>query len=384
VDPVLSLTRVPRHPPRSDVIITAALALWALVEAAADPGPHTVILRVLFALAVSLPLLARRRYPFAVATWLTAATVTWALAANRSSPGVMPYPSLLLAAFTVALTERRAVLAGAGGALIAATTAVAILSPLYPGKPTPGNFLVLAVFVGGAWTAGWIVRQRAAQVRSARAEAGERARTAVTQERARIARELHDIVAHSVSIIAVQAGAAEAMLDTDVDGAREHMASVRRTAREAMREMRRLLEVLRTDDAGYAPQPGLDHLPDLLDEVRRAGVPVTLEQTGERPELPAGLELAVFRIVQESLTNVRKHAAGASAQVRLTYGPTEIGVDVVSGGGPFPASNGTGAGHGLVGMRERVRLFGGQMHTGPIDDGGFEVRVRLPRAEESR
>jgi signal transduction histidine kinase len=186
----------------------------------------------------------------------------------------------------------------------------ALGSSFYSGAgASPGDIAILSVFFGGAWAAGWLVRQRAAQARRALAESGDLARQAVSEERTRIARELHDVVAHSVSIIAVQAGAAEELLELDPEQARTHIASVRHTAREALTEMRRLLDVLRAEEPGYAPQPGLARLPDLLDEVRAADVPVELVEQGERRRLPPGVDLVAFRVVQESLTNVRKHAS---------------------------------------------------------------------------
>jgi signal transduction histidine kinase len=220
--------------------------------------------------------------------------------------------------------------------------------------------------------------------RSAVAESGELARAAVSDERARIARELHDVVAHSVSIIAVQAGAAEELIERDPDKARQHMASVRRTAREAMTEMRRLLDVMRTDEAGYAPQAGLARLPDLLDETRGAGVPVELVEQGERPRLAPGVDLVAFRVVQESLTNVRKHAPGAPTRVQLRYGPKTLELEVVNEAA-VTLGNANGSrrgGHGLVGMRERVRLFEGSFDARPMANGGFRVRATLPLTEE--
>jgi signal transduction histidine kinase len=216
------------------------------------------------------------------------------------------------------------------------------------------------------------------------AESGELARSAVSEERTRIARELHDVVAHSVSIIAMQAGAAEELIEVDPARAREHMVSVRRTAREAMNEMRRLLDVLRTDEARYAPQPGLARLADLLDEVRSAGVPVELTEEGERPQLPPGVDLVAFRVVQESLTNVRKHAAGAPTRVLLRYGPAAIELDVANlpVRGRVPANGLARGGHGLIGMRERVQLFDGTFQAGPAEDGGFRVHAVLPLGAE--
>jgi signal transduction histidine kinase len=273
----------------------------------------------------------------------------------------------------------------AGGLVLFGVMLTVIESNYYSGGgPKVQNLVILSVFFGGAWTAGWVVRQRAAQARRAFAESGELARSAVSEERGRIARELHDVVAHSVSIIAVQAGAAEELIERDPVRAREHMASVRRTAREALGEMRRLLDVLRTDEATFVPQPGLARLPDLLDDVRSAGVPVELSEHGMPLQLPGGLDLVAFRVVQESLTNVRKHAPGARTRVVLSYGPDVLAIEVVNESARGGArDNGAGRGHGLIGMRERVTLFGGSFEAKSTLDGGFRVHARLPLAEVS-
>src|SRR5215211_4881237 len=270
MDPIVRLAQVPRRPPRSDLAVVGALAAWGLLEAVLGSGPGSTATRVAFALAVSLPLLVRRRAPLAVAIFISAATVAWALGAEQPESGTFPFPSLLVAIFSAALYGRNTLVAAVGG------LAVALNSDFNSGTMTAGNTAILIFFCGMAWTAGWLVRRRAMQARQAYEESGELARAAVAEERARIATELHDVVAHSVSIIAVQAGAAEQLLDSRPDAAREHLAAVRRTAREAMTEMRRVLSVLRGDDATYAPQPGLSRLPDLIDEVKAAGVPVKL------------------------------------------------------------------------------------------------------------
>jgi signal transduction histidine kinase len=275
----------------------------------------------------------------------------------------------------------------AGGLVLFAAMLIVLESSYYSEGPASAkNVAVLSLFLGGAWAAGWLVRQRAAQARRAVAESGELARAAVGEERTRIARELHDVVAHSVSIIAVQAGAAEELLEREPERARAHLASVRRTAREAMSEMRRVLEVLRTDEPRYAPQPGLARLPELLEDVRAAQVAVEFVEQGERPHLAPGLDLVVFRVIQESLTNVRKHAVGASARVWLRYAPKRLELEVTNtaaSAGVDPAPGLNGAGHGLIGMRERVLLFGGSFEAAPSSDGSFRVRATLPLEEVS-
>jgi signal transduction histidine kinase len=385
VDPLLKLARVPRRPPRVDFLIAGALLVWGLLEAVLTRGPGPLAGRIAFVIAVTVPLVVRRQAPGLVVAVICAATLAWALPANVSQGSTAPFPSFLLAGFSVACYARRPGVAIGGGVALFAVMLTALLSHFYEGSNVGvGDVVILSVFLGGAWTSGWLVRQRAAQARRAMAESGELARSAVSEERVRIARELHDVVAHSVSIIAVQAGAAEELIERDPQRARDHLASVRRTAREAMAEMRRLLDVLRTDDAAYTPQPGLARLDDLLEEVRGAGVPVELIQEGERPHLPPGLDLVAFRVVQESLTNVRKHAPGASTKVLMRFGPSAFELDIANAPAiPVTTVNGGAAGgHGLIGMRERVHLFGGSFGAGPSEDGGFLVHAVLPLGEE--
>jgi signal transduction histidine kinase len=201
---------------------------------------------------------------------------------------------------------------------------------------------------------------------------------AAADERARIARELHDVVSHSLSVIAIQSSAAEAALERDPALARAPLAAIRSSSEQALDEMRRMLGVLRTPDDGdgLAPQPGLARLPELVEHARAAGVEVTLEVAGTPRPLPASVDLSAFRIVQEALTNVRKHASGASTTVHVGWEPAALAL-AVRDRGPGPASVANG-GHGLVGMRERVRLHGGELRAGPADDGGFEVAAVLP------
>src|SRR6516225_4666308 len=384
MDPFVRLARVPDRPPRVDILLAAGLLVWALLEAFVDPGPGPLAGRIAFAIAISVPLAFRRQAPALVVGVLSVATLARALSATVPEHGTMPFPSVLLAAFSVACYARRTVVAVAGGLLLFATMLIAVELDYYTGGgANASNLAILSLFLGGAWGAGWLMRQRAAQARRAVAESGELARSAVSEERTRIARELHDVVAHSVSIIAVQAGAAEELIERDPEKARQHMSSVRRTAREAMSEMRRLLDVLRTDEPGYAPQAGLARLTDLLDETRAAGVPVELIEQGERPRLAPGLDLVAFRVVQESLTNVRKHAPGARTLVQFRYRPRALELEVINKAGVTPANaNGDRPGHGLVGMRERVRLFDGSFDAQSIANGGFRIRATLPLDEE--
>jgi signal transduction histidine kinase len=210
------------------------------------------------------------------------------------------------------------------------------------------------------------------------AERERGARAAVADERARIAREMHDVVAHGLSVIAIQSDAAQAALDHDAALARGPLATIRATATESLAEMRKLLGVLRAgaEDADHAPQPGLEQLPALLARNREAGLEVSLDQRGEPRPLAASIDVSAYRIVQESLTNVRRHAPGARARVVVAYEPGRLRLEVVDDGPGARSAN--GGGHGIVGMRERARLHGGTLEAGGHDGAGFVVRAELP------
>ncbi len=222
-----------------------------------------------------------------------------------------------------------------------------------------------------------VVWERDQRARIAERERDVAAREAVVEERARIARELHDVIAHNVSMIVVQAGAERRVLDDASASTREVLQTIERIGRTALTEMRRLLGMLRSDANPLAPQPGLGDVPRLVTQVREAGLPVELSIDGERRELPVGIELSAYRIVQEALTNALKHAGEARAAVRIRYGDDSLELEIVDDG----AENGgraAGGGHGLVGMRERVALYGGRFDASPDPAGGFVVRAKLP------
>jgi signal transduction histidine kinase len=198
----------------------------------------------------------------------------------------------------------------------------------------------------------------------------------IASERTRLVRELADVVAHSISVVAVQAAAADAYLERDAAQAREHLDAVRRTAHDALAELRRLCGVLRTDTAVLLPQPTLDRVGELVAEAREAGVQLVLVEEGERRELPPGVSLTAFRILQEALVNVRKHAGAVCAAVRIGYRPD--GLELVVTNTPGAASGEAGNGHGLAAMRERAEVYGGELTAGIEPDGSFAVRARLP------
>jgi len=247
-----------------------------------------------------------------------------------------------------------------------------------------GSYVFITLFGCGAWFAGYALgyRSRQATALRARAEEAERARAdeavrAVAEERARIARELHDVIAHSVSVMVVQAAGVRRLLAPEQERERQALETVEHTGRQALAEMRRLLGVLRRDDERpeLSPQPGLAKIDDLLEQAREAGLPVDLAVEGDPVELPPGIDLAAYRIVQEALTNTLKHAGPARAHVRVRYAPGELELRVSNDG--RVAANGGGGGYGLVGMRERVALYGGKLEAGPAEDG-FCVCARLP------
>jgi signal transduction histidine kinase len=283
-------------------------------------------------------------------------------------------PSLLLGTFSAALYARPEPLAYAAIPL----PFLAFALGGHAGGEEAVDYGAVTFITLGAWIGGWLVRRRAEQVERAIAESGELAREAVADERGRIARELHDVVAHSVSIVAVQTGAAEELIERDPARAREHLDAARRTSREALIEMRRLLDVLREDGASYAPQPGLDRVGELIDDARAAGLEVEFAESGDRGALTPGVELTIYRVMQEALTNVRKHAGPVPTRVAITYGPEALELEVRNEAG---RSNGSAppGGHGLIGMRERLRLFGGALSAGAEADGGYRVHATLPR-----
>jgi signal transduction histidine kinase len=271
---------------------------------------------------------------------------------------------------------------------------VASLVALYACKVGPfwssvaGSFVVwLVAIFAGVWMWGRYVRMRRAYAAEleARAERAERdreaeARRAVAAERARIARELHDVVAHHVSVTVVQAGAARQLLDTDPGRARSALVAIEEAGRRALTAMPSLLRALRADEADEtrAPQPTLSDLDGLVGSVTAAGLPVRLRIEGRRRPLPAGVDLSAYRIVQEALTNTLKHAGPAHAEVAVCYGREALELRVVDDGDGALRPAAAGSGHGLVGMRERVALFGGQLHAGPRPEGGYQVVARLP------
>jgi signal transduction histidine kinase len=363
--------------------IVAQLEIWAIGN---FPGPKW--LTVPMGLAITLPLAWRRRTPLGVVVVLFGTFIVYFAVHTLTGESRLfePQSVAILASWIVAVYSAAAY-AGRVRAVAAGAIGLAFLPLAVVGDPhralsdiTPFDFLFILI----PWAAGRAVRHHRAQAVRLEELAGrlaaereERARAAVIEERARIARDLHDEIAHSVSVIAVQADAAEGALARDPTLAREPLVAIRDTARGALGELRRLLGMLREDsEPALAPQPGLAQLESLIEQTREAGVPVELTVDGEPRPLPAGIDLSAYRIVQEGLTNVRKHAAAARARVRVAYRLESLELSIEDDG--VGLSNGGGSGHGLVGIRERVALYGGSVEAGPLPGRGFELRATLP------
>jgi signal transduction histidine kinase len=308
-----------------------------------------------------------------------AVTVGVYVASMLYGMAVLPDPpvmfALLLATYTVAAERPRPVsLSLAAGLMTFALIGIFFGDPTDPADIAVGYFTGIAAWVIGDTTRGQ--RERAAWLEDRQADA---ARQAARDERLRIARDLHDVVAHHLSVIAVQAEAAQEVLGTSPERAEAAMGNVADTARAALGELRRVLGVLRSD-AKRTPQPDLAALAELVASVRGAGLPVNVRTTGDERPVDALVGLTAYRVVQEGLTNVLKHAGPCQADVALDYGSDELVVSVVDDGEGLaqPAVNGDGSGQGLAGMRERVAVAGGVFAAGPRDEGGFAVRATLP------
>ena len=355
-----------------------ALGLAFALVPAVQPSRTAWPVLVGVTLAQTLPLFVRRRFPLIVFAVI-------ALAALAQVPGRLLVPAnvaVLVAMYNVAVRRPWPWAAAAG--VIALTGDVIVAFWFYPPAPSIAATYILgtcAVWLGGRYT-----RSRRAQVadleeraRRLERERDAQARAAVAAERARIARELHDVVAHSVSVMVVQADGGSFALDGDPESARRAFGAISATGRETLAEMRRLLGVLREgDESGYAPQPGVEQLGDLVEQVRAAGLPVELTVDGPPRALPRSLELVVYRVMQESLTNTMKHGGpGATACARLHYGDGVIEA-TVSDDGRGAIAPCDGRGHGLIGLRERVAMYGGTVTAGPRAGGGFEVAARMP------
>ena len=367
-------------PRKVDVVLAAVLVAGAV--AAVGGSKHAAAVALIAAAVATGTVGLRRRAPLPSVAVTVGAILVLALSdpsADETVPGI--------AALLVFYTLGRTGVARGQTALDAALLGLGVLAvALGPHQPTVVDVLATwALFVAGPYVAGRaaenrraLTREMAANAERLQSEQDARARGAAAEERTRIARELHDVIAHNVSVMVIQAVAARRVAADDPDSARAALASVQTSGREALLEMRRMIGVLRHGDLelAAAATPGLGQLELLVQRARAAGLPVDLQVHGQRRPLSEGLDLVAFRVVQEALTNVIKHAGPASASVTVTYADAlelEIRDDGRGGAAPEPSG-----GHGLVGMHERLNLYGGELSTGAQPGGGFRVHARLP------
>ncbi len=381
-----------------------ALALLLIYPGAGIPklGILRMLLVLPFVFGMAVPVVFRRAYPVGAFTAVIAVGALQVLLLRRPAGADL---AVLIVLYTLAASRPRRI--SLRGLVVCLAGAAVAIARWHPARPVDGVYTigVEAALFGGptllAWLLGDSTRWRrgyyqALEERAARLERERdaQAQVAAAAERARIAREIHDVVAHNVSVMVVQADGAAFALETSPQRAREALGAISATGRRALAELRSLLGVLRdsadrgADLAGpaltLAPQPGIEELGDLLGQARSAGLPVSLAVSGVPRPVPQGEALAVYRMVQESLTNVRKHAGpGVTAAVRLEYAEADLGVQVTDDGRGAAAQDpaaGSGTGHGLAGMRERIELYGGAVRSGPRPGGGYQVAARLPLA----
>ena len=365
-----------------DAVLAAAVTAMGAVEVGVGQVGGPLWATASSAVLFGVPLLVRRQLPWTALLVVFGTMLGLWLAGASEYNYLASVASALVVMFTFAATVELAQ-AVAGLVLASALLTVSALQGL------SGVIWGVGLLVG-AWTAGRAIRSRrllieelARTTTALRLSREAHARDAVAAERSRIARELHDVIAHSVGVMGVQAGAAERMVPLDPGRAVAAAQAVQDCGRQALVDLRRLLGVLRPDgDDDRTPQPGLDQLPALLDRLRTAGLDVDLRVSGTPRPLPPGADLAAYRIVQEALTNVLKHASDRVAVLALRHADDGLHVEVTSPAGSVPVPAGAadgGAGHGLVGMRERALMYGGSFAAGPRpDDGTFAVTAHLP------
>jgi signal transduction histidine kinase len=336
------------------------------------------------ALITAGALLFRRRAPFVALLVVGAGAIAFSLLdAQAAYDTETMFFVLILASWAAgaisppwqAVAAFAAVLAG-GWTVFLRAPDVASTEVLWLSFPLTVFFALSAAYTRG------VEQARRAEERAQRSEA--EAQSAVEEERSRITRELHDVLAHSVSVMTVQASAVRRLLLPEQERERQALLTVEETGRQALAEMRRLVGIMRSEEEvpALAPQPGLGTLPALVEQVRQSGLPVELTVEGEPVRLPAGVDLSAYRIVQEALTNALKHAGPAHAWVSVRYADDEVEIEIENDGTSDGAAEANG--HGLVGMRERVALCGGELHLGPRPGGGFKISARLPVTGSAR
>ena len=366
--------------------VAGMLELW--IERDADGAPTTTLWFSIPAVALMLlPLFARRRFPFAAPAvfWLLVMALTFV--DGLLIPFISSFVLVGMATAFLLGNLRDARKAMVGLAIVIAGTVIVVYN--IPGSETVSWYIFITLRNVVSWVAGYALRERAERVEAAEERATQAeyeresaARVAVAEERARIARELHDIVAHAVSVMVLQVGAVRHKLPASMDEDSDALRSVERAGRTALAEMRRLLAAMRNEDdeVELVPQPGLDGLDSLLAEISRAGLPVELHVDGKPFPLPRGVDLSAYRIVQEGLTNALKHAHATRADVTVRYQPNGLLLEVRDDG--LGSATSDGLGHGLVGIRERVKIYGGEMTARTAPDGGFVLSTRLPIVEQ--
>ena len=376
------------------LIGTAAFVVIGIGNALDPPEPGSVYEKegavgILLVVGQTLPLAIAFRYPM-IALVVIMASFMAHTGFNHDVVWVVQFTAAL--SFLMAVTrggERQSLLA-----LFLVSLGIVVSFGVFRDVDKLGNVIVQLLLFGGIWIIGNLFRTRRIRLEStelvvAELEAAQDrlAREAVQDERARIARDLHDIIGHTLNIIVVQAGAARAVFKSRPDQAIESLSSIETIARQSMSDMERMLGILRppeTEEVPFGPQPGLGQVERLAEQFSDTGLRVDVNVAGKPHKLPMSLDLSAYRIVQEALTNVLKHAGPARARVAITYLAGKLELDIVDDGqGSSQDGNGASGGRGLIGMRERVSLFGGQLDVGPVKEGGFRVHVSLP-IEESR
>jgi signal transduction histidine kinase len=367
-----------RHPLDALVVLLAVVAeikVWIV------PGAGPKVVFIIASLLWTLPLLLRHRFPFAAPVFTFAVQAAASAADPDLGVETTGLVALLLAFWVVGAENER------GQAIVGAAigfASIAVVAEL-DARVSLENAVWGIIMGSVVCLIAYALQRRAKRAgeleeraRRLEREREERARAAVVAERTRIARDLHDLIAHSVSLMTVQAGAARLLLSEDPVRAREPLLAVEETGRQALAEMRRLFGIVRGNPSGtaLALEPSLAHLGALLEEARKAGLPVELTVEGEPNSVPPGIDVAAYRIVQEALTNARKHAGPTRAHVSVCYRPGALDLEITNDGAA--STTGESSGHGLLGMHERVALYGGELEAGPRADGCYAVRARLP------
>lgn len=371
--------RLPALPPFTvDVLLALALTSVAQLEIWLTLESREAVV-VAAATLMTLSIAWRRRAPLVTVTVATGGLTAQSLLTDAADAPLAQFVAFFVGVYSVAAhcPLRRALI---GGALSLASAWIATAREHGSGAQ---DYVYVSALVAGPWLAGWALRGRRLRAtmleelaHALEREREEKARAAVAEERARIARELHDIVAHNVSVMVLQAGGERRVLNEGGGRTREVLSTIEQAGRQALGEMGRLIEMLRKDDEGsddLAPQPGIENLDLLIEQVAKAGLPTELRVEGDPVPLPRGVEVSAYRIVQEALTNALRHAGPARAVVAVRYHPREIELEIVDDGSS--SSGEEGGGHGLIGMRERVAVYGGEFHAGPRPDGGYAVRA---------